>query len=45
MSPSQGLGLRVLLVSEEECVPAGQLEPGAEDDPETAPVKLSRGLD
>ena len=45
VSPSQGLGLRVLLVSEEECVPPGQLKPGTEDDPETASVKLGRGLD
>ena len=45
MSPCHGLGLLVLLVSEEECVPPRQLEPGAEDDPEPAAVKLSRGLD
>ena len=45
MSPGQSLGLLVLLVSEEECVPPRQLEPGAEDDLEPAAVKLSRGLD
>ena len=45
VSPGHGLGLLVLLVSEEECVPPRQLEPGTEDDLEPAAVKLSRGLD
>ena len=45
VAPGQSRGLRVLLVSEEEGVPPGQLEPGAEDHLEPVAVKLSRGLD